>query len=179
MGVTDFVANCPLIRATFALASLWALGACGTGTAEPTPSDDCTAPSKPGEPVAGALQIGTGGPRDFRAFAQGESHELVLGSQGGYMPSPIFRVDAASFGTDGVCAFMHVDLDVDGRERASFDFMVRPTHSDGAWYFGGLPLFLSTDASVLDGRSCRILATFNDDDRDASADVQVILSDIH
>jgi len=179
MGVTHFTAECHRLRSAIA-AALLLLAACGgTGEGEKPPSDDCQAPSSPGAPVEDALQIGTGGPRDFVALADGQNHELVLGSQGGYMPSPVFRVDAAAFGTDGECAYMHVDLDVDGRDRASFDFMVRPTSGDSAWYFGGLPLFLSTDASALDGRSCRILASFNDDDRETSAEVQVILSDIH
>jgi len=162
----------------FAAAPLF--GACGGADAEePAPAGDCQAPSTAGTPVDGALQIGSGGPRDFKALSDGQSHELVLGSQGGYMPSPVFRVDGSAFDSDGVCAFMHVDLDVDGRDRATFDFMVRPTVAENAWYFGGLPLFLSTDASVLDGRNCLIRATFNDDGREASAEVEVVLSDIH
>ena len=51
-----------------------------------------------GEPIAGALEIGTGGPHDFRASSDGDATEIVLGSQGGYMAVPVFRVDAGLMG---------------------------------------------------------------------------------
>lgn len=155
-------------------------GACGEHSSTPTTSPtECssTPPTRP-EPVAGALEIGEGGPVDFRPIADGSSEELVLGSQGGYMVTPIFRIDTTLFDTDGKCAYIDVTHTVGTLDPASYHFVL-PTQPSGEpyWYIGSLPLFLSYQSTGLVGQTCSLSATFGDDGKTTSAEVHTSLVD--
>jgi hypothetical protein len=138
----------------------------------------CSDSTSHGEPVAGALEIGIGGPSDFRALFAGEMQELVLGSQGGYMVTPVFRVDAAALGTDGTCAFIEVTHTVESMPPAHFHFMLPSFDaSEPYWYIGSLPLFLSRETTSLVGKSCTLSALFQDGGVATSAEAHTLLVD--
>jgi hypothetical protein len=155
--------------------------ACGAGGDGPEAEPGgCTEAPLRKDPVLGALEIGIGGPTNFRALPDGASHDLVLGSQGGWMPAPVFRIDAEAFGTDGECAFIDVDANVEGFAPRNYHFAVpKQPEDDPFWYVGSLPLFLSTEIDDVLGRSCMISATFSDDGVSASAEVTVMLVNVN
>lgn len=162
-------------------ASALMCGACGGGHDEspPAPQNDCTGPVRTkGTLVPDALTIGTGSPQRFSPSMDGDATELIVGSQGGYMAVPLFQVDAAAMGTDGVCAYLDVQAAVDGQDPE--DYVIRlpdSSPSERYWYFGTLPLFLSYDEGTVLDRDCTYTAAFIDDEREADAEVTLHLVD--
>lgn len=167
-------------RLFFAALLAPALVACGGDDAEPqTPDPQCMATDMPpsrGAPIAGALQIGAGGPADFREYADGDSIPIVRGPQGGYMAIPVFRVDSTLLGTDGACASLNVIATVDALGPQDFTIKL-PAQSpaDSVWFFGSLPLFLASDESELVDRTVTYDAAFFDDGKEADAEVSLLL----
>jgi len=128
--------------------------------------------------VEGALVIGEGGPDDFRPIADNTSEELVLGSQGGYMVTPVLRIDAELLGTDGSCPTLDVTHAVESLSPAQFHFNLPAFDpKERYWYVGSLPLFLSWQTSGLVGKSCVLSATFHDQGVAAMAEVHTKLID--
>ncbi len=168
-------------RARYLPVTLLAFSLVGCGsdhTPNPAPNPVCTGPTPTrGDPVDGALEIGEGGPADFRQYADGDSTAIVRGSQGGYMALPQFRVDATALGTDGVCAYLKVIATLDdGSPPQTFDLRLpNSSPNDPFWYFGSLPLFLSSDESELVNRTVTYNAAFRDDDKEADAAVSLLL----
>lgn len=156
-----------------------ALVACGDGSSvtpvAPDPPCPGPAPTR-AAPIDGALAIGAGGPTDFRAFADGDSIAIVVGSQGGYMALPVFRVDASALGTDGRCAYLKVIASAGALAPQTFDIKLPSSSpSDPYWYFGSLPLFLSSNESDLVDQSVTYNAAFRDDGKEADAAVSLML----
>jgi hypothetical protein len=152
----------------------WLLLACGGGEQEspvPEEPEKCTEPVAE-DAIAGAIAIGIGEPADFRAFAAGETFELVQGPQGGWMVTPTIRVDAELFGTNGTCAYLDVAAELESIVAPPLHLRV-PDSSPGEryWYFWGIPLFLSFDVKALPGLTCTLSATFFDDGRHSSESV--------
>jgi hypothetical protein len=161
------------------------LGACGAvacSSPAETPAADsaCDKPVTREISVEGALEIGNGGPNDFEPILDGDDEELVVGSQGGYMVTPVFRIDASLLGSDGVCPMLDVTHAIETREPAAFSFRMRDQPAgDMYWFVGNLPLFLATDDADLLGKTCTLSATFRDDGRTASASVTTTLVNVH
>jgi hypothetical protein len=164
-------------------ALLGALAALGCGTANdprraPEPAR-CTRPSpSKAAPLDAVLEIGSGGPGNFRAHEDGDTTEIVIGSQGGYMAIPVFRVDAVAMGSDGQCAYLDVRAAVSSL--APLDYSVRlpdASPADPYWYFGTLPLFLSYELDAVVGKTVTYSATFTDDGMSASDEVTLLLVD--
>ncbi len=139
----------------------------------------CSAPAPTqGAIVPDALTIGSGSPQRFVPSTDGDTTELIIGSQGGYMAVPLFRVDSAAFGTDGVCAYLRVEAAVDGRAPENYTIRLPDSSpSEPYWYFGTLPLFLSYDEVDVVDRDCTYSAAFIDDGREADAQVTLHLVD--
>jgi len=128
--------------------------------------------------VDGALVIGEGGPNDFRAIVDGASEELVLGSQGGYMVTPVLRIDSQMLGTDGSCPTLDVTHLVESLAPAQFHFKLPPFDpQERYWYVGSLPLFLSWETASLVGKTCVLAATFQDHGMAATAEIHTSLVD--
>ena len=164
-------------RAVVTLVGSLSLCACGEASAERPEPKDCHEDATQEAPPA-TLEIGVGGPSNFQRLVDGASHELVLGSQGGWMPAPVFRVNAEALGTDGDCAFIDVDASVESFEPRSYRFELPALpFGDEYWFVGSLPLFLSTELEDVVGRRCSMTATFVDDRVGASAAVSVVLVD--
>jgi hypothetical protein len=167
-----------------ALATLLAPGvvACGGGGdgGEPKPNPVCTGPTPTkGTPVDGALEIGTGMGDAFRASADGDPAELVVGTQGGAMAVPVFRVDASALGTDGTCAYLKVIATLDdGSAPRNFDLrMPSSSPSEKYWFYTTLPLLLADSATELVGKTVTYNAAFRDDGQEADARVSLLLVD--
>jgi hypothetical protein len=155
-----------------------AVGCGGHEPSEPAPDLASCQPPPPlrSEPIAGALEIGTGGPHDFRASSDGDEAEIVLGSQGGYMAVPVFRVDPGLMGTDGACAYLSVHVEVTTLDPVDYEVRLpNSTPTDPYWYFGTLPLFLASNPATLVGQTATYAATFRDDGKAASDAVSVVL----
>jgi hypothetical protein len=159
-----------------------ALFACGSGRddAEPKPDATCTGPTPTkGAPVDGALEIGANVAGTFQQYADGDSIELVRGSQGGVMGVPVFRVDARALGTDGACAYLKVIVSFDDAS-TPLTYDVRLPNSsprDEYWSFTTLPLFLAYDASAVVGKTVTYNAAFRDDGEEADAQASLLLVD--
>lgn len=158
-----------------------ALVACGGSTSgPPMPDPPCTGPTPAsGAPIDGALEIGAGSGDDFRVSVDGDSTELVIGSQGGAMAVPVFRVDASAMGTDGACAYLQVITSFDD-DSAPRNFEIRLPNSSPAdpyWFFTTLPLFLANYASDIVGKTVTYNAAFRDDGKEADAQVRLLLVD--
>jgi len=171
---TGPMAHCAL------LAFACVASACGSAGEKPSAAETgCTglAPTS-GTPVSGALTIGSGSPQRFTPSMDGDTTELIIGSQGGYMAVPLFRVDATLLGTDGVCTYLRVEAAVDGQEPQNYTLkMPDSMPSEQYWYFGTLPLFLSYEETGIVDRDCTYTAAFLDDGREADAQVTLRLVD--
>ncbi len=159
-----------------------ALVACGGGKdiAEPKPEPPCSGPTETtGAPIDGALEIGEYVAGDFRAYSDGDSTELVRGTQGGVMAVPVFRVDASALGTDGACAYLNVIVSFDDAS-TPLGYDIRLPNSsarDQYWFFTTLPLFLAYEESDVLGRTATYNAAFRDDGKEADAQVSLVLVD--
>ena len=156
--------------------------ACGGGDEppEPAPKPVCSGPTPTrGTPIDGALAIGTGDASYYRPYVDGDRAQIVVGSQGGYMAIPVFRVDATLLGTDGFCTYLKVIATVDdGSDPHNFDIKLpNSSPSDAFWYFGTLPLFLASDESQILGHTVTYNASFYDDGKEADAAVSLLLVD--
>jgi hypothetical protein len=155
--------------------------ACSSPPAAPAAAgNECDQAVSRETPVEGALEIGNGGPNDFEPIVDGDDEELVVGSQGGYMVTPVFRIDASLMQSDGVCVMLDVTHAVEAHEPAQFSFRVRDQPAgEMYWFVGNLPLFLATDDADLLGKACTLSATLRDDGRTASASVTTTLVNRH
>ena len=159
-----------------------ALFGCGGGAdgAEPKPDPVCTGPTPTrGTPVAGALSIGANVAGDFQPYADGDSIELVRGSQGGIMAVPVFRVDASALGTDGACTYLDVLVSFDDAS-SPLNYDVRLPNSsphDPYWFFTTLPLFLANEPADVVGKTVTYNSAFRDDGQEADAVVSLLLVD--
>lgn len=156
-----------------------AVVACGGGEShQPVPDPTCTGPAPTrGTPIDGGLEIGTGTGDDFQASMDGDPTELVIGSQGGVMAVPVFRVDARALGTDGACTYLKVIATFDdGSVPLNFDIrMPNSSPSEPYWFFTTLPLFLANRASDIVGKTVTYNAAFRDDGKEADAQVSLLL----
>jgi hypothetical protein len=159
-----------------------ALFACGGGkdVTQPKPDPTCMGPTPTrGAPLDGALEIGAYVSGDFSASTDGDTTELVRGSQGGVMAVPVFRVDASALGTDGACAYLKVIVSFDDASTPlSYDIRL-PNSSprDQYWFFTTLPLFLAYQESDVLGKTATYNAAFRDDGEEADAQVSLVLVD--
>ena len=152
--------------------------ACGTA-GEPIEPGDCdpVGTTRPAEPAAHALAIGTGSGADFRPIGDAGSLELVLGSQGGWMVTPTLEVDLLAMASDRVCVALRVEADLGAGEAPLLDVLLGELGESGdRWYSDPLQVFLSYDLAALEGRSATLVATFRDDDLVATSQVSVLLT---
>ena len=148
------------------------------------PNLDCewTEPTKGS--VTGALEIGTGGPNDFQAYADGQTEQLVRGTQGGYMILPELRADASALATDGRCVRVVMNALIEplagetvGVSAPTISLTLPPlARKGGAFYVDPIPLFLSLDVNSLVGRHTQISAEFMDAQHYATAEARVLLA---
>jgi hypothetical protein len=126
--------------------------------------------------LEGLLEIGSGDPGHFRVSEDGDTTEIVTGSQGGYMAIPVFRVEGTALGTDGHCTYLDVHVSVGSL--APLDYKIRLPDSSPVnqyWYFEMLPLFLSSRLDDIVGQTASYSAVFTDDGIGASAQVRLLL----
>jgi hypothetical protein len=167
----------PVARGACAAALLFAAG-CSDSAEPPENGGDVCDPQQQGELVEGAVSIGTndGG---FAPYVEGQTAELVLGLQGGYMLQPSFRIDGARLGSDGHCARLDVLPSVDSQAAPPLGLTI-PNHATGTeWLVEGLPMFLSSALGELEGKTCTITAYVQDDGRHTTSVVNVVLVDEH
>jgi hypothetical protein len=142
------------------------LAGCAAESAEPTDADcGARAAPVPATLVEDALTV------------RGAS-ELVLGSQGGWMITPILAVDRAVMASDGAC--VHVAIEVDaglaGGPISYQAILPELAGGDDQAVSDELPVFLSYDLAELDGRAATITALVEDDDVASSCQVAVELA---
>jgi hypothetical protein len=138
----------------------------------------CAEPAAPGSLIEDALALGLAGAGRFEPVAEGAAMELVLGSQGGWMITPILAVDRRMMASDGACVHVTVEVDLDGGDAPiTFDVTVPELGgTDDHFYSEPLPVFLSYDVAALEGRRATITAVLEDDDVASSCQVAVELA---
>jgi hypothetical protein len=160
------------------LASFTVLLAACSEPGSPPADDRCPPSYAAADPVADADAVALlfYGESGFEVVTEGQTLPMVQGLQGGYMVTPLVRVEQASFGTDGRCVVMDIEASVatGAHGQLHYEFL-EPRPDGGYWLTDTIPLLLSFDASGLDGERCTITATWRDDDRVASASVEVEL----
>jgi hypothetical protein len=138
--------------------------------------DRCLEPSSKAESVEGALEIGFWGEGEFQPVTQGQRVPFVLGFQGGYMVTPLVRIERARFGSDGHCALMDIDANVAGGPHEMLHYNFAKPRLDGEyWLTDTIPLFLSSSPDPLEGKPCILTATWRDDQLEATSSVEVEL----
>jgi hypothetical protein len=136
----------------------------------------CAEPTGDGRAVDGAVALGLGDPQTFVAFEDGASVSLIHGPQGGWMITPVIRADQARLGTDGVCAYLDLEADVDGQEPLPLHFRLSELVEQGDYLFTeAIPFLLSFNVTALAGRSCVLSAAWQDDGRSATARASLTL----
>lgn len=151
------------------------LAACAAGPEQP---ETCEPPGAPAAVVEDALVLGLAGAGagGFEPLADGAPVELVLGSQGGWMITPVLAVDRAKMAGDGACAQVAVEVDLGAAEPVRFELTVPElAGSDDHFYSDPLPVFLSYDLAELEQRQVLITAAFVDDEVASSCQVAVHL----
>lgn len=140
--------------------------ACAT---EVPPSDVCDG-TEPTDAALSALRIGFEMDGAFVPVESGETMELVLGTQGGWMILPVLEVET----TDATSAHcVSLEAEVTGHpESITQSMRVRFEPSNGALYGGPLQFFLSFDVASLDGRSALVTARIGS----AAESVEVVLA---
>lgn len=159
---TDWSSTADAMRtlAIAALALALALAGCAADAADPTDAD-CA----PSAPVATVI--------DDALTVRGAA-ELVLGSQGGWMITPVLAVDRTMMASDGACVrvALEVDLGAGGGEPITYEVTLPElAGTDAHFYSEPLPVFLSYDLAELDGRTAIITALLADDDVASSCQV--------
>ena len=166
---------------TLAIAALaLALAAGCAADAGPAGEDSCAAPEATTTWIEDALVLGLAGGGDgggFQPVADGASLELVLGSQGGWMITPVLAVDRSMMASDGACVHVavEVDLGAGGQPIAYQVILPEIGGTDLHFYSEPLPVFLSYDLTELDGRTATITAVVTDDDVASSCQVAALL----
>ena len=106
-----------------------ALAGCAPDAARPA-GEDCGASPEAATWIEDALALGLasgggGGADGFQPVADGAPLELVLGSQGGWMITPILAVDRSMMASDGACVHVAVEVDLGiGGEPFAFEVTV-------------------------------------------------------
>lgn len=152
------------------------VAACAADTGEEEAG--CAEPAAPGSVIEDALALGRAGGGWFEPVADGAAMELVLGTQGGWMITPILAVDRRMMASDGACVHVAVEVDLGGGQ-APIEFgMTVPElgGTDDHFYSEPLPVFLSYDVAALEGRAATITAVLQDDDVAATCQVAVELA---
>lgn len=123
------------------------------------------------------LAVGLGAPANFEPFVEGQIVPIVLGTQGGYMITPVVRADQARLGGDGRCTALELVAEVGEASpvRLSFE-LARVEVADGYAFSGTIPFLLSFDPIALQGQLCLVSAFWRDDAREASAFVTIMLA---
>jgi hypothetical protein len=157
-----------------------ALAGCAADAASPG-EEDCGASPEAATWIEDALALGLasdGAPAGFQPVVDGASLELVLGSQGGWMITPILAVDRSMMASDGACVDVAVEVDLGiGGEPFAFQVTVPELGgTDQHFYSEPLPVFLSYDLAELDGRTASITAVVTDDDVASSCQVAALLT---
>jgi hypothetical protein len=148
--------------------------ACAAGDDEA----DCAEPALPGALIEDALALGLAGSGSFQPVADGAAMELELGTQGGWMITPILAVDRRMMASDGACVHVSVQVDLGGGAAPiAFDMTVPELGgTDDHFYSEPLPVFLSYDVAALEGRAATITAVLEDDDVASTCQVAVELA---
>jgi hypothetical protein len=158
---------------------LGALAVVLAGCSDPdggAPEGRCPPPTGAVEPVENALEIGFWGEDAFERVRPGEMVPFVQGFQGGYMVTPLVRIDRARFGSDGHCAVMDIDANVSAGPHEMLHYEFANPRSDGEyWLTDVIPLFLSNSPDLLEGKLCTLTAHWRDDDLVATSSVEVQL----
>jgi len=164
----------PRILAAALLALVAAACAADTGEEEV----GCIEPAAPGSLIEDALSLGLVGGGSFQPVADGAAMELVLGSQGGWMITPILAVDRRMMASDGACVHVAVEVDLGGGDAPiAFDITLPELGgTEDHFYSEPLPVFLSYDVAALDGRAASITAVHEDDDVASTCQVAVELA---
>jgi hypothetical protein len=140
-------------------------------------ANSCLPPSSSVHEVEGAVGIGVFGEAGFELVAEGQELPLVRGFQGGYMVTPVVRVDEASFGTNGRCVQMDIAADVESGPAVEQHYRFAALQADGGfWFSDTIPLFLANDPDDLSGKSCAITVNWRDDGAESTASVSVLLT---
>ena len=166
---------------TLAAAALTlALAGCAADAAGPD-GEDCGASPEAATWIEDALALGVasgGGAGGFQPVADGASLELVLGSQGGWMITPILAVDRSMMASDGACVHVAVEVDLGiGGEPIAFEVTLPELGgTDQHFYSDPLAVFLSYNLAELDGRTASITAVVTDDDVASSHQVAARLA---
>lgn len=124
-----------------------------------------------------ALGLTGGGGNRFQPVADGASLELVLGSQGGWMITPVLAVDRSMMASDGACVHVAVEVDLGaGGQPIAFEVTLPELGgTDLHFYSEPLSVLLSYDLAELDGRTATITAVVTDDDVASSCQVAALL----
>jgi hypothetical protein len=158
---------------------LWALAVVLAGCSDPdggAPEERCPPSTGAVDRVENALEIGFWGEDDFEPVSPGQMVPFVQGFQGGYMVTPLVRIDRTRFDSDGICAVMDIEAYVSAGPYQKLHYEFANPRSDGEyWLTDTIPLFLSGIPEPLEGKPCTLTATWRDDDLEATSSVEVQL----
>jgi phosphinothricin acetyltransferase len=123
-----------------------------------------------GAAADGALAIGFGDGGDFEAAGSSNTLPLIMGSQGGWMVTPVARLDGSKIdGTD--CPRLTLSMTVEGFSLPTiYDLRTAFHEDDGNWYCDPVPLFLAFEVAEVEGHAAALTASItNGDDADEVA----------
>ena len=152
---------------------LLCVGCAGSTESAPPGTCDEASANGAGSLVEGALSIGTGTGDDFRPL--GDTLELVLGSQGGWMVTPTLEVDLSAMATDGDCVRIDVSVDLGDGQELPYVAILSELVGE-RWTSEPLQLFLSYDLAAVEGQTAFLAASLEDDGVVATAEATALLT---
>lgn len=148
-----------------------ALLCCAACTTDVPPSDACDG-TETGASFS-SLRIGFDSGGSFVPVESGETMELVLGTQGGWMILPVLEAESTET-TQALCVTLEAEVtghpdSITQRTRVRFE------PSNGALYGGPLQFFLSFDVSALEDRAALLTARAGT----SETSIEVVLANEH
>ena len=142
-----------------------------------TSDERCNAPDPTrGSQIDGVLAIGAGEGASFTSLEDGQPVTLIHGPQGGFMVTPVLRVDRAKMGTDGRCVYVQLGAAIDGLEPFTIDVHLSGLTADASHLTSeAIPFLLAFDPNTLVGKTCVLSATWEDDGVNAPAQSTIVL----
>jgi hypothetical protein len=142
-----------------------------------TSDERCNIPDPTrGREVDGALTLGEGEGATFAGLEDGQPMTLIRGPQGGFMVTPVLRVDQGKMGTDGRCVYTELGAEIDGLDPISVEAHLSGLTADATHLTSeAIPFLLAFDPNTLVGKTCVLSATWEDDGINATAQATVVL----
>jgi len=123
------------------------------------------------------VSIGHGEAEQFAAYQDGELIELILGFQGGYMLTPVVRVEAFASDPAQVCWMTHIsnDMDIEGELAPGVKTPLQMTKYGDAFYSGAVFNLLGFDHSAMTGNTLTLGCKVSGEAVKGSTEVKLLL----